>query len=153
MDDSGPVEVHPPGDDNAEYGATLVYSNGVRVIHGGPDGITFTGTKGQIHVFRDRLSSIPEDILKEPLKDSDVKLPKATSHIRNWLDCIKATDNPICNVEVGCRSIACAHLCNLAYWHRRKLKWDPTKWEFPGDAEANGWRDYERRKGFELPRV
>lgn len=151
MDESGPVEVLPPQDEMAEYGATLVYANGVRVIHGGPDGITFTGTKGQIHVFRDRLLSIPESILKEPLKDGDVKLPESPSHIRNWLDCIKNTENPICNVEVGCRSIACAHLCNLAYWHRRPLKWDPAKWEFPGDAEANKWLDYERRRGYELP--
>lgn len=153
MDESGPVEVIPPPRETDVHGATLVYSNGVRVIHGGPDGITFTGTKGQIHVFRDRLSSIPDSILKEPLKDTDVTLPVAKGQIQNWIDCMKGWEHPICGIEVGARSIACAHLCNLAYWHRRPLKWDPAKWEFPGDTEANGWRDYQRREEFELPRL
>ena len=45
------------------------------------------------------------------------------------------------------------HLGNLGYWNRRKLKWDPEKWEFPGDAEANAWRDRERRDGFPLPKA
>ena len=43
------------------------------------------------------------------------------------------------------------HLVNLAYWHGRKLKWDPQKWEFPGDAEANAWRNREQRKPYTLP--
>jgi predicted dehydrogenase len=152
-DESGPTEVIPPRDEKAEYGATLLYAGGPRVVHGGPDGITFIGTKGQIHVFRDRLSSIPDDILKVPLKDEDVKLPKAPSQIRNWLDCVKSREKPICDVEIGARSIACAHLCNLAYWHRKRLRWDPAKWEFVGDTEADEWREYERRKGYEAPKV
>jgi hypothetical protein len=42
---------------------------------------------------------------------------------------------------------------NLAYWRRRPLRWDPAAWEFVGDSEANGWRDYSRRAGYELPEV
>ena len=45
------------------------------VLHGGPDGCTFIGTKGTIHVDRERIEGIPHDILKEPLKESDVHLP------------------------------------------------------------------------------
>lgn len=153
MDTSGPVRVTPPKDEKSMHGATLTYANGVEVIHGGPFGITFTGTSGIVHVFRDSLVSIPDGILKEPLKDGDVKLPRASSHHGNFIECVKTRKRPICDVEVGARSIACAHLCNLAYWHRRSMKWDPAAWEFPGDAVANGWRDYERRKGYELPAV
>ncbi len=153
MDKSGPVEVLPPKDPKAQFGATLIYKNGTRVIHGGPDGTTFTGTRGVIHVFRGTLVSIPDSILKEELKDSDFHLPKVPNHIRNWLDSVASRKLPECDVETGCRSIACAHLCNLAYWNRRALKWDPEKWEFPGDAEANSWRDYKRREGFGLPKA
>ena len=46
-----------------------------------------------------------------------------------------------------------AHLGNFAYWNRRKLKWDPEKWEFVGDDEANKWRNRERREGYALPTV
>lgn len=151
MDASGPVEVHPPRDEKAQFGATLIYRNGVKVIHGGPDGTTFTGTRGVIHVFRGTLVSIPDSILKQELKDSDFHLPKVPKHIRNWLDAVQNSGTPECTAEIGCRSIACAHLCNLAYWNRRPLKWDPEKWEFPGDAEANTWRDYKRREGYNLP--
>lgn len=45
------------------------------------------------------------------------------------------------------------HLANLAYWHRRELRWDPTTWQFIGDNEANSWRDYDRRAGYELPSI
>ena len=90
-------------------------------------------------------------ILKEPLTDSDQKLFVSPGHRQNWLDCIKTRQRPICDVEIGARSVTVCHLVNLAYWHNRKLTWDPQKWEFPGDAEANGWRSRERRKGYELP--
>ena len=155
MDSSGPTEVIPPRDEKQQYGATLLYNGGAgpRIVHGGPDGTTFIGTKGGIYVFRDKLLSIPDSILQEPLKDTDVKLPQAASQIRNWLDCVKSRELPICDVEIGVRSIACAQLCNLGYWNHRRLRWDPNKWEFVGDEEANGWRDYQRRKEYDLPKV
>lgn len=153
MDTSGPVKVTPPPGENDEYGAKLTYPSGIEVIHGGVEGITFTGTSGVISVSRDRLMSIPEGVLKSGLKEGDAKLPRHPGQQANWIECIKTRQRPICDVEVGARSIACAQLCNLAYWNRRELKWDPVAWVFPGDAQANGWRDYERRKGYELPKV
>jgi predicted dehydrogenase len=151
MDGSGPVEVHPPRDPKSDCGARVVYASGVEVTHGGPSGSTFVGTGGVISVDRHRLASIPEKILEEPLKDDDVRLPKAKDHHANWLDCVKSREKPICDVEVGARSITVCHLLNLAYWHRRSLKWDPQAWRFVDDEEANGWLDYERRDGFALP--
>lgn len=151
MDESGPVEVILPRDENAQHGAKLVYANGVEVFHGGPDGVTFVGSRGQIHVWRDRLSSIDDRILKEPLKDGDVRLPRAKSHLDDWFDCMRSRARCICDVEVGARSIACAHLCNAAYWGKRNLKWDPAAWRFVGDESANReLLDRERRKGYEV---
>lgn len=152
-DATGPVRVVPPHDEKSMHGAKLIYESGVEVIHGGPFGITFTGTSGVIHVFRDRFASIPDDILKKPLGEGDVKLPRAPSHHGNWIECIRSRSQPICNAEVGARSIACAQLCNLAYWNRVPLQWNPATWEFVGAAEANSWRDYKRRQGYEIPAV
>jgi hypothetical protein len=45
------------------------------------------------------------------------------------------------------------HLGNLAYQLRRELRWDPVRWEFPGDDEANRRRDRERRDPWQLPPV
>jgi predicted dehydrogenase len=152
-DEGGPVTALPPREPGSLRGAKLIYPGGTEVTHDGPFGILFVGEKGTIYVDRDKLESIPGDILKKPLDAKDTHLPQAPSHIQNWLDCIRSRQRCICDVEVGARSVACCHLMNQAYWHNRPLKWDPTKWEFPGDAEANGWRDYQRRGGYTLPTV
>ncbi|MDX2131725.1 MAG: Gfo/Idh/MocA family oxidoreductase [Planctomycetota bacterium] len=152
MDVSGPLAVKPPARQGDEYGAELIYPGGVRVIHGGPSGVTFVGEQGVIFVTRERLESIPGDILKKPLEDGDVHLPRAKGHHENWLDCIASRQRPICDVEVGARSIAAAHLLNTAYWYGESSEWCPVGWRFLSERQ-NAWLDYERRKGFELPRA
>jgi predicted dehydrogenase len=150
MDESGPLEVHPSRDGSKDSGARFVYASGVEVVHGGPSGVTFVGTGGMIQVDRDRLTSVPDGIASEPLGESDARLPVWPDHHANWLACIGTRERPICDAEIGARSVTVCHLANLAYWHGRALKWDPARWEFPGDAEANGWRDYQRREGYAL---
>jgi predicted dehydrogenase len=117
------------------------------------NGILFIGEKGKLFVSRSTIRSEPESILAEPLTAGDVSLPKSPGHRQNWLECIKSRKLPICDVEIGARSVTVCHLVNLAYWHGKKLTWDPAKWEFPGDEEANGWRTRDRRKGYELPEI
>jgi predicted dehydrogenase len=153
MDGSGPVEVIPPRDENARVGLRYRYANGVEMIHGGPSGVTFVGTKGIIQVDRQRLVSVPEAILEEPLGDKDVHLPQAANHHQDWLDCIKSRRRPIAEVEVGARSVTVCHLGNLAYWNRRTLRWDPQAWRFVGDDEANTWLDRDRRGPWQLPKI
>ncbi len=161
MDESGPVEIIPPAqggatgklDPKSEYGLRMVYASGVDVIHGGPPGVTFVGEKGSISVDRGRLLSIPEDTLKNPLGPSDTRLPRRKSQLDDWFDCIRSKQRCVCDVEVGARSIALAHLSCIGYWTGRRLKWDPAAWEFPGDNAANQWLDYERRKDFAAPVV
>jgi predicted dehydrogenase len=153
LDSTNPVKVIPPHREADPIGCKLMYAGGVEMTHGGPEGITFIGTSGLLRVTRDHLVSIPERILKEPMSESDLKLPRHVSHHGNWIDCIRSRQRPICDVEVGARSIACAHLCNVAYELRRPLAWNPNTWEFENDAEANSWTDYPRRAGYELPRA
>ena len=43
---------------------------------------------------------------------------------------------PICDVEIGHRSVTVCHLGNIAYWLGRPIKWDPAKEEIIGDEEA-----------------
>ena len=153
MDASGPVEIIPPDDPKADTGVKFVYANGVEMFHGGPSGCTFEGTEGKLYIDRGRLTSEPESIAKEPLVDKDVHLFKSPGHHRNWLDCIRSRERPVADVEVGARSVTVCHLANLAYWNRRKLRWDPKNWTFIGDKEANTWRDRARRAPWQLPKV
>jgi predicted dehydrogenase len=153
MDNSGPVEIIPTMVEGAEHGVVYRYANDVVMIHGGPSGCTFTGTKGTLRIDRDHLTSDPPKIVKEPLGKDDVHLEKSPGHHRDWLDCIRSRKRPVADVEVGARSVAITILGNLAYWNRRRLVWDPAKWEFVGDAEANRWLDRDRRDPWRLPEI
>lgn len=165
MDKSGPIEIVPPKDPKAGHGAKYLYEGGVEVVHGGPGGITFYGADGEIFVTRGKLTSKPEDIIKKPIADNEIHLYEApggshAGHRQDWVNCVKSRKQPNCPIEIGARTVAVCHLGNLAYLHAeelagKSLKWDPQKWEFVGNDEANKWRDYPyaRRKGYELPKV
>jgi predicted dehydrogenase len=152
MDDTGPVEIIPP--DGKEYKTlTYKYANGVVMYHGGANGVKFTGPKGMIEVNRGYFKSDPESIGKEPLGPNDVHLYKSGDHYRDFLDCVRSRKKPICDVEIGCRSVTVCHLGNLAYWNKRPLKWDPKTERFIGDDEANTWLDRPKRAPWSLPKV
>lgn len=159
MDTSGPVEIHPPADEKEKYGTKLIYRGSpvgeeIAVFHAKmKNGIRFVGEKGEIFVDRGKHVSTPDTILKEPLAESDKRLFKSPGHHKNFIECIRTRQRPLCDVEVGSRSVTVCHLVNLAIWHGRKLTWDPQKWEFPGDDEANKWRERERRDGYPLPTI
>lgn len=161
MDEAGPVEIIPPEKENDVFGTRLVYRNTalgdeVVVVHKQmKNGITFVGEKGEIFVNRSDkdTKSTPETILKEPLEADAKRLFKSPGHHRNWLDCVKSRQKPICDVEIGARSVTVCHLVNLAIWNRRKLAWDPKEWKFVGDDEANKWLDRERREAYPLPQI
>lgn len=57
------------------------------------------------------------------------------------------------DAETGHRATTLRHLVNICRTAQRKLRWDPRKEEFIGDAEANQLRSRPRRKGFELPKI
>jgi predicted dehydrogenase len=153
MDESGPVEITPPDDENAMVGCRYKYANGVEMIHGGPGGVVFVGDGGVIAVDRDRLDASPKKLLEEPLPDDAIRLGTATNHHQDWLDCIKTRKRPICDVEIGARSVTVCHLGNLAYWHRKPMKWDPKAWAFVGGTGDPKWLDCERRDSWPLPKV
>jgi len=171
MDESGPVEIWTEGPkfdpptytepESQARGDKLCsspmifyrYANGVTVKldNGDPGGAIFLGEQGKIEIVRDGVTSSPPEIVKEPIKDSEIHLSRSDNHTQNWLDCIRSREKPVADVEIGHRSTTVCHLGNIARWLGRKLTWDPVKETFPGDEEANGYLDRPRRKGYELP--
>jgi predicted dehydrogenase len=145
MDDSGPVEIIPPEDPKATKGLRYIYANGVEVVHANSGGVLFVGTEGKILVNRGKLETTPESLKDEPLGPDAIRLYNSYNHVKDFLDCVRSRKRPICDVEIGCRSVTVCHLGNLAYWNHRKLKWDPAKEQFVGDKEANAWLDRPKR--------
>jgi predicted dehydrogenase len=146
MDGAGPVEIVPPNGKDIKH-LTYVYDNGVEVYHGGAQGaqIVFHGTEGRIGVDRGTLWTDPADIMREPIGAGEVQLFRSPGHKRNWVECIRTRQRPVCDAAIGCRSVTVCHLGNLAYWLKRPLKWDPAKEQFVGDAQANQWLDRPKR--------
>ena len=146
MDDSGPVRVYPAGTEGHEH-LTYVYANGVRLIrnHGGLGSITFVGTEGRVGVGRGRFRTDPPEIGEQPIKPGDIHLYESHNHMGDFLKCVRERRRPICDVEVGCRSVTVCHIGNIATWLGRPLRWDPEKEVFIGDGEANRWLDRARR--------
>ena len=164
MDDSGPVEVHPPDDPQAKRGAVLVYKNGVRLTHVDGFGAEFFGSDGEVKVNRGRiefhrdgkklagfvdradgsLDGTLRHIEEEYLKNAKVKLYNSNNHLKDFLDCVQTRKKPITNEEVGGRSAICCHLMNQAYYNHSVIQWKPKKMQFAKGSGNPAWltRDY-----------
>ena len=147
MDDSGPVKVHGTGtfhehgphDVPGEFDVTYIYDNGVvlECHSGGENGVKFTGTDGWVFVSRGRIEASDPDLLKTEFSGNDVRLYVSRDHHENWLDCIQSRERPICDVEIGHRSVTVCHLGNIAIRLGRELNWDPAAERFVDDDQAN----------------
>jgi predicted dehydrogenase len=153
MDESGPVEIIPPDDPKATHGVRFRYANGVEVVHRPGNNVQFIGTNGEITVNRGRLNSRPAEIVKTPIGEKDVRLYRSPGHLRDWLNCVRNRRRPICDVEIGARSVTVCHLGNLAYWHHRRLRWDPKGWRFVNGDGNDDWLDREHRAPYQLPKA
>jgi hypothetical protein len=102
-------------------------------------GAEFIGDRGRIFVDRGRFVATPAAIGNEKIGPNEIQLYHSNNHYKDFVDCVRSRQKPICDVEVGARSASVCHLGNLGYWYGRRLRWDPAAEKFVGDAEANKW--------------
>jgi len=171
---SGPVEVNGKGlvqmipggyDAMAKYRIDFKYANGVtmsvvdestvteRNVAGAgkstPNGVQFIGTNGWIFVSRSEIKASNPQLIDEPLPSSAIRLYKSDNHMANFFESVRSRQTPICDVEIGHRSISVAHLGVISVRLGRPLKWNPDKEEFVGDREANQWLVRAMRKPYD----
>lgn len=172
MDNSGPVEVLPPEKTGAKRGAKLVYANGVTVEHKGGFGVHFFGSDGEVQVNRGKFgfkrgdeqialftgdkdnkekeqgTSCAAQVQKAEkayLKDAKIKLYASRNHITDFMEAIASRKKPITSEIVGGRTAICCHLMNLAYYHGKRIKWDPRGLVFAGGTGDRKWLTREYR--------
>ncbi len=173
---SGPVEIDgkslvemiPGGYDAAsKYRIAMKYANGVtmtivdentgtdRNVVGDarrtPNGVQFLGSDGWIFVTRGAIKASKQELLETPLPEGATRLYKSSDHMGNFFECVKSRKEPICDVEIGHRSISVAHLGAISVRLNQPLNWDPDKEEFTGAnaAEANKWVAREMRAPYD----
>ncbi|MBL9114966.1 MAG: Gfo/Idh/MocA family oxidoreductase [Verrucomicrobiaceae bacterium] len=152
MDGDGPVEVFDPKGTWPEAGSFYqtpeYFSFGVRYANGvtatvtddkaNKTGLLFEGENGRtLFVNRNNLISNPPELLREVIRDDEVRLEVSKSHSGNLIDAILSNKDPICPPEIGHRSATIAHLGNIALKVGRSVKWDPKTESIADDKEAS----------------
>jgi predicted dehydrogenase len=149
----------------SEYSVEYTYANGVRHhcisttannLYGAVErplkpgeryhGVKFEGPEGWIYVTRGTIEASRPELLAEPLASRSVRLYVSNDHMKNFFDCVGSRKPPICDAEIGHRSVSVCHLGVIALRLGRKLNWDPDKESFVGDKDADGYLAREMRK-------
>jgi predicted dehydrogenase len=92
----------------------------------------------------------------EEMNSKSQELPDGSSGdstgalVRNFIDCVKSRQTPLCPIEEGHRSTSFAHLANIALATGQRLLWDADKERFTNSEKANQFLHYEYRKPWEL---
>ena len=155
-DDTGPIEIEAKAefpdrglfDVHTTFRAEGRYANGIRLIMetGDPAGVRFEGDRGFVFVRRGAIEASDREILRQKIRDDEIKLYRSTNHMKNFLECMRSRKDPVAPVEVGHRSNTICVMTHIAMKLGRKLRWDPKAEHFVGDDEANRWLDYPHRK-------
>ncbi len=126
-------------------------------LYGRNYGVAFIGNNGTLVVNREGWEVIAEsenNINKTeliPLQPADSQSHE--KHVRNFLDCVKSRQKPICDIEHGHHAALIAHMGNIAYRTGNKLYWDDAKGKFRDDAKANAFLKPEYRSPWKFPSV
>lgn len=164
-DNESPVAIYPA--DGKEYKSitTWKYADGTYIqvdfeglpvkeelqnigsMYGGPFAII--GTEGKIvtHSEKALFWTDPPELADGLL---DFELPHKGGHYKEWHNCIRTREKPICNEDAAYQTEFLCHSSEIAQRLKRPLKWDAVKEEFIGDDEANRLMDKPYRAPWHL---
>jgi predicted dehydrogenase len=151
MDGSGPIRVEGSGEPpstmpnsyncHPKFRAVFTYPSGTEVIctSAGENGVKFIGDDGKwIFVSRDKIDASDKKLIDEPLPANATRLYTSNDHMRDFLECMKSRKRPICDVEIGHRSVTVCHLGNVAIRSGKKVGWNPATEAFL-ENDLNSW--------------
>ncbi|MHC4505445.1 MAG: Gfo/Idh/MocA family protein [Planctomycetota bacterium] len=154
---TGPVEIEGTGrfpsrsalwNTATEFRIECRYANGMKMtITSGGGGVRFEGADGWVDL---QGGTNPRELRNSKIGPDDVHLYESRSQYGNFIDCVRSRKLTVAPVEVAHRSITPSHLGNIAMMLGRKLRWDPDREEFIGDAQANSMRSRAYRAPWRL---
>jgi myo-inositol 2-dehydrogenase / D-chiro-inositol 1-dehydrogenase len=130
----------------------------------GKNEIIISGDKGKIRVNRGQKNNgnltgkIVETIMaseteKQWLEGEVAKLYRnmpRQGHMANFFHCIETGEKPISDVFTHLNSVNSCHMANISMMLKRKVKWDPEKYEFIDDDEANMLMHRQQREPYAI---
>lgn len=149
-DSTGPVHVTASGlspsdkpnsyNCHPHFAVTYVYADGTHLITSsdGENGNRFIGDDGWIFVNRERIEASNPKLIEEPLPKDATRLYVSNDHMGNFLDGVRTRKPPICDVEIGYRSVTVCHLGAISLRLGIPLDWDPVAEKFVGPRTEKG---------------
>jgi len=151
-DKTNPVEYEPNAD-----GAICRYTNGVKLAMRekgwmglGTCSVRFEGDEGWVETGDNGTIRLSNESLLRGRKILTEGVGRPMSHVRNFLDCVKSRGQAAANADIACESHIGCHAAYIAWQLGRKLKWNPARREFIGDAEANRMRARAMREPWRI---
>jgi predicted dehydrogenase len=167
LDNTGPYEIEGKGNypkiENGfnvavNFDCTMKFEGNKSIrLYSGDNELVISGSRGRIRVNRERLTGKPVEELTD--KDGDwmreeiLKLchgKQPGNHMQNFFDCVKDGGMPISDVWSHHRAVSTCHLANIAMRLGRKLRFDPVKEDFIGDAEATAMLSRTQRPEYAI---
>ena len=163
MDRSGPLRVEASGrapnpghncyNTYPEFDIDFVYPGGIRLhcTNKGENGVLFEGDEGWIFVSRGTIRASDQRLLDDPLPSGAIRLYESSDHRGDFVDCIRSRKQPICDAEIGHRSVSVSHLANISLrLGGRRLDWDAWEERFASNEEANTYLSRPMRKPWRI---
>ena len=157
-DDTAPVEYWC--EDNQLF---ALYANGMKLVmrlagfakEGGWLGlgscpVRFEGDKGWVEAGDFSKIAYSDEMIADGKTHAEMMGIDPTKHVREFLDSIRSRRPTACNSSVVRHTEVACHAAAISWKLGRRLKFDPAKEQFIGDAEANALCDYQRRAPFML---
>ncbi|HNR31104.1 MAG TPA: Gfo/Idh/MocA family oxidoreductase [Candidatus Hydrogenedentes bacterium] len=147
LDHTGPVLVEGTGviprggvwDAPTDYDCACTYAGGltIEISSRFPMGTKWFGEDGWLFVTRGQLTAEPASVLDEFIGDDEIRLYKSRNHIGNFIECVKSRETTITPAETAHRSASVGHLCDIAIYTGRRIRWNPETEEILDDPGAS----------------
>jgi len=157
-DDTAPTRYEPQFNDDGSIAGHVwaYYADGVKLVMRsdgwlglGTCSARYVGEEGWIETGDSGRMAVSSDALRSELKYFGMPGTDPTTHIAEFIDCVKTRRNPAANADVAAQSHIASHCAYIAWQLKRPLEFDPVKEEF-NDEEANRMRTRAMRAPYTL---
>ncbi len=137
-------------------GATMVYEMRIWVnypLEGFGEGAAVYGENGYVVIANGTWRAFGPGGEPTVVGSSSTNKIQDPAHKRNFLDCVRSRERPVCDIEIGNQATVACHLGNIAWRLNQKVHFDLEMHQFGTDEAANRYLTRDYRAKWSLPNV